>query len=259
MALPDLAQAALITADLAQLGDLAALDGMSFAALSDGVAKVLALVQGIERLPAIDFSLPVMNVKLNDAVNFAARLASFDSALRLAEVANLQALEAKIEDLSGVSDEIEDLSGVSDDAVGLNWLADEKLLRLDLRFAHQAAPATQRLQIAVSDALGELVDAGGQAELALTAGADFQLALGFKAGSSPQVFLYDDSTKLSLLVHAAASAMNFDAALGPLGIFIRDGHLSLARSKEDARGARRTRSLRPSFWLASAPATGGMS
>lgn len=224
MALPDLAQAALITADLAQLGDLAALDGMSFAALSDGVAKVLALVQGIERLPAIDFSLPVMNVKLNDAVNFAARLASFDSALRLAAVANLQALEAKIEDLSGVSD----------DAVGLNWLADEKLLRLDLRFAHQAAPATQRLQIAVSDALGELVDAGGQAELALTAGADFQLALGFKAGSSPQVFLYDDSTKLSLLVHAAASAMNFDAALGPLGIFIRDGHLSLARSKEDA-------------------------
>src|SRR2546430_12346277 len=74
----------------------------------------------------------------------------------------------------------------------------------------------------------------GKVELVLGARFERQVGIGLTTPTSPTPFLYD-TTALTLEAKAAATALAFQASLGPLGLFIKNGTAAL-QSRTDRDG-----------------------
>ncbi|NIQ98328.1 MAG: hypothetical protein GWN87_32460, partial [Desulfuromonadales bacterium] len=66
----------------------------------------------------------------------------------------------------------------------------------------------------------DLIDIGGSAALDLEARAALNLSLGIELSTEPTVFLFDDGTSVEITAKALGTDIEFDAVLGPLGIYV---------------------------------------
>lgn len=214
------------------LDDLYALKDLSFDAVVNGLADALAVVEHVERLPSIDFNLPLVSINLKEALGFAPQLGSFAADLRAARIDSLQALQGKIDDLLAVhASDNKDHPFIY--VVGVQWDVAHASLRLDLHLERQTT-LSKSVAVSLSEELGDLTDARGAAPVQVDAGAALSIALGIDfSEDAPRSFLYDDGTYFSFFAGTSATAIDFDAALGPLGVFVRDGSAAISLSKED--------------------------
>ena len=76
--------------------------------------------------------------------------------------------------------------------------------------------------------VANLIDVSGSAKLSVDASAHLHLRFGFDVSTptSPWTYVGDDST-LALTAKVLGSNLNFKAAAGPLGLFIKNGSVSL--------------------------------
>jgi Ca2+-binding RTX toxin-like protein len=119
-------------------------------------------------------------------------------------------------------------------------------LRIDLPFdigqqfgiQNQVAPLQFKEPISIDmksfgiDGLSSFVDARADATVSAQALGRIKLAIGIELpdNAPPRPFLYDgttNGTSLELLVRAAASPVNFEVAIGPIGASLKDGDLRI--------------------------------
>src|SRR5205807_8894231 len=72
--------------------------------------------------------------------------------------------------------------------------------------------------------VSNVVDVAGSAKVAVAASANLNLNLGIDLTDplDPQPFVYD-TTGMSLAARATGTNLNFTAAVGPLGVYIKNG------------------------------------
>lgn len=230
VSLADIADPTSITFETFNFNELFDLQDLSLADVIAGLRGALGFVAGLEDRPELDFDIPLINVNLQEVVGFADNFDAFLTELEAVADGNLQGLEALIEDALGLGGGDSPLVELSLDTS----VADATALRLDLVFEHGVAEHFA-LDIGLPDlgipAISSIIDLNGEAMLELEAGASFALALGIDLSDplAPVGFLYDD-TGVEFTAKALANDVNFDASVGPIGVFIRDGQAGINRS-----------------------------
>ncbi|MEX2187238.1 MAG: LamG-like jellyroll fold domain-containing protein [Pirellulales bacterium] len=237
----DLANASLSTTNFGSVLDLSEL---TLADIIDAVQGVVTYVADIEGLSSVDFELPLLGVNLADFVAFAPRLNAFLDELREVASGNLQGVEEVVEDLLEFADDPNtqpprDPANPSDDdrddpAVTLRFdtsVPGAPAVRLELAFTKSAAkdiPLSFDLSTLGIAAVGDLVDVRGDAKLAFEAGATLTLSAGVDLSDplAPRPFI-DDSTGVQFFAKALGNDINFDASVGPLGLFVRSGQAGI--------------------------------
>ena len=163
---------------------------------------------------------PLLNFSINDALDFADTL---DQALRDAQAdpaGTLQVLEGKLKEAFGLPPSSTLLSLTLDESNGsvLNIG-----MQLDSAFDESVALAIPDIDIPV---LGK-VDLGGSADLGVNGTLGLNLDLGISLDNPTDVYLYN-TTGIFGSLGASASDIDFRAALGGLGLFIKHGDASLS-------------------------------
>ena len=176
--------------------------------------------------------IPLVNVSVNDLLNFADK---FSDALENAKhdpAGTLQILDQKISEAFGVDPsppnpaddllkfELDDngtVSDRSDDIIKFEFnlsAAFSKSLNIDIPGLNLPAPFN-------------VVDFGGGANLAASGSASFKLDMGVGLADPTKVYLYD-SSGIAGSLNLSGSDMAFRVGLGPLGLSIIDGEASIA-------------------------------
>ena len=188
--------------------------------------------------------IPFLGFSLGDKLDFVNRLSAAVQDIKQNPAGSLQALAQKIRENFGLPDfsKEPDLAaqtaameayfeqfGITDPATDILKLAfdtlnSDDILRLDLRL-----PVGFDEAIDVDLDLGQLagIDLGplslqGAAGLGATGYVDAQLAFGINLDTG-EIFLYEDDTSITGSLKAYSDTLTFNAALGPLGLFIQEG------------------------------------
>lgn len=192
---------------------------------------VVAALRGLESalramggLPLVGGPLPLVGLELDDTLRFADALSALiDGIADGPPIASLQALEPALEQGLGIAPGLLSVSVPSP---------------TDLRISVQYAPATVSKNVAINVALGGAGIPGvtnlasGAPVLAFDASASLDAILGVDLSSpqSPRPYLVDSSA-LTLLAYARnGSPLDFQAAVGPLGVFVQNGNARLSQS-----------------------------
>ncbi|MAE67893.1 MAG: hypothetical protein CMJ18_26865, partial [Phycisphaeraceae bacterium] len=221
VSLPDVNAPDAVTIATEHFDNLANFESLSLADVVSGLGKAVDFVDETLSLPGIDVTLPLVDARLVDLLAIVSPLRTVLDGLADTG-ATLQQIEDTLERLLDPSDTPE----VDDPAVTVS-LADSDTLRLDLVF-DASASLQQPLSIDLSalgiGSIGDLVGLGAGGRLDLQAGATLALSAGVDLTdlANPRPFLFDD-TALTVTALALADAIEFDLALGPLGLFVRDG------------------------------------
>ena len=191
------------------------------------LSDVIALLQNVsdllgqfESFGFLDDPIPLIDLSVNDLLDFTSRFAMAVKDFQSNPAGSIQALDGKLKDVLGLAPDSE-LIELSLETVGPAG-SEENFLRLDLN-----------LGAAFNDTLGvsfDLGDAGiltGAADLSAQAEIAFSLALGISLATPSKVVLFTDNTRLSGNLRAAADNLNFRAALGPLGVFVKGGNVEI--------------------------------
>ncbi len=214
-----------------------------------GLNQFVSYLGSVEGFSFLNLDLPVIDKSVSDLLSFIPSLTGDIADLQTLGAPNLQALEARIEQAFGLAPS--DLTMVFTDS--------------DLRFAlhlSESLPAEfQNLHVNLDLAklagyvgggvpnlagVGNLIDVGGSADLSVTGSAVMDLIWGFDFANptNPRAYIHDDST-IGLELKVTGSNLDFDAAIGPLGLFIRDGVVDVSDGVAPA-----------AFGVAFKPATG---
>ena len=97
------------------------------------------------------------------------------------------------------------------------------------------------IDLGALSAFTDLIDLDAEATLAFEATAALNLSLGIELTTDPTVFLYDydegdpdgKGTSVELTAKALGTDINFDAVLGPLGIYVRNGAAGINKYGND--------------------------
>ncbi|MGC9450585.1 MAG: hypothetical protein ACP5I4_03990 [Oceanipulchritudo sp.] len=110
----------------------------------------------------------------------------------------------------------------------LESLGGDDFLRFDLRIPIGFSEA-RSIDLDLGEIWNSLgvVDIQGGAGLNLTGYLDARLSFGIDLTDPSKVFLFDDATRVSGSLSASASNIAFNAAIGPVGVFIKDGNISV--------------------------------
>ncbi len=206
--------------------DLDALLGFQAFDTQDVVAALRGLVTALRTmgsLPLVGGPLPLIGLELDDTLRFADSLSSLvDGIANAPPIASLQLLEQALEQGLGIAPGLLSVSVPS---------------AQDLRISLQYAPAAVSRDVALNLGLGSAGIPGvtnlasGAAVLAFDASASLDAVLGVDLSNpqSPRPYLLDSSA-LSLLAYARnASPLDFQAAVGPLGVFVKGGSARLSQ------------------------------
>ena len=236
------------TIDIATINfdELFDLRNLSLSHIIAGLREALAFAIDLEALDEIDITLPVLDVNLADIIAFSPAFDSFLGELELVAGGNLQGLEETIEDLLGIDDTAADPFRDPSDPDEDNRDSPKVTLSLDTsNFLHPAVrldllfeeKVTEELPVSIDLAdqlnipgVSDIIDVSGGGLLTLEAGAGLDLSLGLDLSDplSPDPFLYDETT-FSVFAKALGTDITFDAAVGPLGLFVRDGEAGINR------------------------------
>ena len=193
----------------------------------DVVAALRGLVNTLRTmasLPLVGGPLPLIGAELDDTLRFADALSALvDGIANGPPIASLQTLEQGLEQGLGIAP---DLLSVS--------VPSSQDLRISLRYA----PAAVSKNVALNVGLGSTGIPGvtnlasGAPVLAFDASATLDAVLGVDLtnAQSPRPYLLDSSA-LTLLAYARnASPLDFQAAIGPLGVFVKGGSARLSQT-----------------------------
>src|SRR6185503_4662789 len=172
---------------------------------------------------ALNAKIPLVNVSVNDLLNFADQLAEALDNAKNNPAGTLQLLDAKISEAFGV-DPASDLLKFGLDDFGTPLDRSDDIIKLELNL-HTGFSKSLNVQMPDVQA-GEFGGFGGAATLGAAGAADLKLHLGIKLNAPTQVFLYSTSGLTGTLTLSGTN-LAFRAALGPVGLFINDGEASI--------------------------------
>jgi hypothetical protein len=189
--------------------------------------QFVSYLASVEQFSFLGIDLPVIDRSVAELLSFIPGLEQDIAKLSDLGAANLQELETRIEEAFGVGPNALVMTFADND------------LRFALNLTESLPAAYQNLKVNLDLAqlagyvpggvanlagVGNLIDVAGDGSLAVTGSAQLNLVFGFDLTNPtlPRAYLEDD-TGMSLLLRVAGNNLNFDAAVGPLGLFIRNG------------------------------------
>ncbi|XZE54543.1 LamG-like jellyroll fold domain-containing protein [Planctomycetaceae bacterium SH139] len=210
------------------LGFLSTIKGQrdDAAAAGDSTISLADLIPSFLSHFDVDVELPDVEVELTAFDDFTDVLSGLLEQLGRSDGGSLQAIEAVLEDALELGTD-----GIS---LGLDSSQAGKFaVRFDLTVS-ESVNKDLPLQIDLADlnlgGIGDLIDVSGSSTLNVNAGATATLSLGLEISSTgilPFMYGYDPTTmqgtRVALSAGAAATAIEFDASLGPIGIAIAGG------------------------------------
>jgi len=218
------------------LGDLPSFDDLTYTDIAAGLREVLSFITEIEGLDFLDTELPLLEVRVKDLLGFGEEFLAFVEDFENGFEGTLQDVGSYIEKVPGLSnpslslEETEEQLALRIDFV-FEAVAQESLaVKLDLFELLEGATG---LNLDFLNSFEDLIDVGGSAALDFEAKAALNLSLGIGLGTEPTVFLYDNGTGVEITAKAVGTDIDFDAVLGPLGIFVRNGAAGINRYGND--------------------------
>ena len=222
------------------LGELANFDSIDFDSVIDALQAVSGFLNQFATFGFLDDDIPGLGLSVNDLLDVADRFAQAVDDIQSNPSGGLQALGQKIREAFGLPNlsNPADLAaffanlGIPDATKLIQFALDgADVLRFDLRL-----PVGFTGGLSVDLDLGDVpfltgplaVDLQGGAGLSATGYLDARLSFGIDLDDPTQVYVYDDDT--GVFGHLGASARNiaFNAAIGPVGVFVKDGRVDLA-------------------------------
>jgi hypothetical protein len=227
-----------------QVGLQGSFGSSTVASALDDVVPLLDNLQST--LPILSsFDLPLIDSTVNSLINLKGSL--------LKQVSAFSAMT--VSSVDGIAPALANALGIPSDQVQVSFDTANSAYRIDLQY-QTAVATTAPLNITLADfyqlsgetmpaGLARLVDTGSNSPLTVKIGATVTLALGIDLTdpSNPRPFLYgydgsgnygiNDGTSVQLNISASAFNINFTAATGALGVFVRGGTATLGGPVED--------------------------
>lgn len=225
---------------VSDLGDLLTFDNLefNFQSIIDALLLLRDLLSQIDAVGnLLDEPIPFAGVSVNDLLDYADRLSDAIASAQQNPAASLQKLDEIISGAFGLP-AVPALPGQRDvvsftlDNFGTPTDRSDDAIKivLDLGAAFNESVSVSLPGIDLSSILppelGSLVDFGGAATLGASGSADFELVLGIGIQDPRNIYLYGDSN-LSGTLALSGTDMAFRAALGPLGLAIKDGEANI--------------------------------
>jgi hypothetical protein len=174
----------------------------------------------------LGFKLPVIERSVSDLVNLSGEFLAFVDSLAANPGGSLQALETRLRTLLGLPE----LPSIEFPEI---LAFDLDLGTLYFNFDFSASANTVRpFNLDLADAglgvFSQLVGLSASGNLGVQAAIDFALKLGLDLEGDDKAFFIDvDGTSLSATASAFGNNLEFEAALGPVGVFVINGNASL--------------------------------
>ena len=218
---PDITNLASFTPTFTNFSELLRFENVSSTNILDALKGIKDYLTTLSSFSFLALRLPLVDKSVSELVDYVSKFAAKVAALEASPAASLQDLQAKLETAFGLAPGTVSLT------------MDGSALRISLNFAAAYSGGTIPINLDIASlasgvpglaGVSQLVDLGGTGSLAVSADATLHLDVGLNlaAPSTPTPFVYD-TTNLSLHAKIFGSALNFSAAVGPLGIFVKNG------------------------------------
>jgi Ca2+-binding RTX toxin-like protein len=220
------------------LGELANFDTITFDKVIDALKAISGFLDQFAAFSFLDDDIPILGLSVNDLLDVADRFAQAVADIESNPSGGLQALGQKIREAFGLPD----LSGpeltafftnlgIPDPTKLIQFALDGgDILRFDLRLPIGFSEGLSvDLDLGDVDFLGGAlpVDLQGGAGLSTSGFLDARLSFGIDLNDPTQFYIYDDATGIFGHLGASANNIAFNAAIGPMGIFVKDGQIVL--------------------------------
>ncbi|HSB85601.1 MAG TPA: hypothetical protein VLD86_04800, partial [Ilumatobacteraceae bacterium] len=171
------------------------------------------------------FKIPVIDRSVSDLVHLSGDFIDFVDDLAANPAGSLQTLETKLRSLLGLPP-----IDVSHPAI-LSLDTTEKILFFDLDFASSTQttrPFDLDLESLGLGIFSQLVGLSASGTLGVQAGIDLDLKMGLDLSGADKGFFIDVAgTHLTATASAVGNNLEFEASLGPVGVFVQGGSASL--------------------------------
>ncbi len=216
---PDITDPGTLNVDLHDVDLLLNFTEWDSSTLIDALVAIATYLADAEGFSLLAQEMPGIHRSLSDIIGFADEFIAWVNSLQDKPAAILQDVESAIEDAFGLDPSVLDLSLADNNSVLRLSMTIEESLQANL-------PINLSLEDLGISGLTNLIDVHGAADLAVEAGAFFQLDFGLDLSDplDPRPFLYE-TTALGLTARVEGSDIHFTTALGPLGVWIKDGSL----------------------------------
>ncbi len=209
--------------DIATAGfdDLANFDDIGFQDIIVALQALADFLGQFEEFGFLNEKIPVIDVSINELLSFSDEFSAALDQVRNNPAGTIQFLESKLKEAFNLPADstLLKLALVEDGA--------DNILRIDLNFEpsfSESLPVS--LQLPGPDGL---VDLAGNAGLAAQGSLDLQLAFGIDLTDPTQVWIFGD-TGIEGSLTAAATGIDFTAALGGFGAHVRAGNAQITGS-----------------------------
>ncbi|NOS71718.1 MAG: hypothetical protein HOP33_17550, partial [Verrucomicrobia bacterium] len=224
---PDITNTGALNVQLQNLDVLLDFEHMGFQQFVSALQSIVTYLRSIESLDFLNKKLPVVNRSISNLLALADSFEQKVTAFGNNPSQSLQAIEELIEDAFVP----EPAGQPQTDDPAIELALDGHAIRIDLTFTSSFTRALG-LDLTLADfglgALSNFLSVNASGEITFELGSRLELDLGIDLTdpTSPIPFLYD-TTSLLLEAKAAGTNLNFQAGLGPLALFIKNGSASL--------------------------------
>lgn len=204
---------------------LNSLKDLSFDNIIAILQTIVGMLKNLEGSSVFDFTIPVIDRSIGDLVNLSGDFLDFVQDLSANPTGTLQTLEVRLKSLLGLP-----TSGPSI----LSLDTGTKTLYFDFGFSSSTTttrPFNLDLDSLNLGIFSQLVGLSASGNLGVQAGVDFDLKFGLDLDGDDKAFFIDVAgTSLSAGASAFGNNLEFEASLGPVGVFIIGGEADLAAS-----------------------------
>ncbi|MAE66420.1 MAG: hypothetical protein CMJ18_19295, partial [Phycisphaeraceae bacterium] len=201
--------------------------------ISDIIALIQAAIGFVEQMANIDLldqDLPLINQSVSDLLNFASEFAQQVEQFQADPALALDGLENALKCALGVDTATSCAAGAPGRgpsvpspfdglALSLDNSGPNPAIRLDLPFNYPLLMQNVPLNLDIPG-LPDIIEFGTEGQLMIDSALSLDLDLGLEITDGlPRPFLYD-STGAGIMLDIDGSGLKFEAALGPLGIFV---------------------------------------
>ncbi|MDX1431795.1 MAG: LEPR-XLL domain-containing protein, partial [Gammaproteobacteria bacterium] len=201
------------------VGDLIAFDNVefNFDTILDALLELSDFLGQFEAFDFLNEPIPLINVSVNDLLTFTDQFRDAINEARSDPAASLQLLENKLKAALGqpATSDVVDLSLVTTGGA--------EILRIDVGWD---AGFSESLPLNLDLGLPEFANLTGSAGLSAQGSVDVSLDFGIDLNNPLDIYIFD-TTGITGGIALTGDELEFRAALGPLGIFIKDGDASL--------------------------------
>ncbi len=223
------------TISLPNLGEIGDLSNLTAAKVAEALLQLGRLLEKWFDDTALGADIPVIGEALSGLLDLADRVITLATDFSTNPTAALAALEADLEALLG---------GLlpNPDALRLIWDIPTQSLLFDLTL-RATATDTADLELDLSKlgigsvggitGLTSLLDASGAAKLAYSASAEARLLFGLNLSTDALNVFIDEASGLTVGLFAEADDLEFSLAVGPLGVFVDNGHARISATADN--------------------------